>query len=104
MKIKFKESNEEHISLNTGDTLTATNDEGTWVWMVIEDQRSEINGCYALAVLSAPDNDYAGKYTTDGWSYGAPSFAKRNVDELIKNLREEDFTNIKKANFTLVEE
>ena len=104
MKVKFKESNEEHIVFNTGDTLTATNDEGTWVWIVIEDTRNNEYGCFALNVLSAPDYDDVGKYTTDGRSYGDPNDAESSVGKLIVNLRNSGFKNIRKANFTLVEE
>ena len=104
MKVKFKGSNEEHIYINTGDTLTATNNEGTWVWMVIEDARGAEDGCFALNVLSAPDNDDVGKYTIDGWSYENPSWAESDPDELIVNLRNSGFENIKKVKFSLLEE
>lgn len=99
MKVKFKEDEDQLNDLQTGDTIKAKWVGHTYVFVIVEGLDENVQ--YALVQLN---RGCSGMLTADGETYSGQDEFTETVPELIKNLKEQGFTDIEKAEFTLVED
>lgn len=103
MKVKFKKDKTLE-RLKVGDIIKATRDDGnTYIYQIVE-AWSDINQCALVNLYASDDCFTSGYLTINGRKTIDQDEFTRTIPELINNLEAHGFKNIKKANFTLVEE